>query len=85
MAAAVLPATGSGPDDHGRPGSPGPARATPPVLLGQQVIGVAVDEQLDKHRVHAVPPRPATASLIPGATTAESRVWAVRYGWPTQE
>src|SRR6516164_297451 len=58
----VLPATGGGPDHHGRPGSPGPARAAPPVLLGRQIIGVALDEQLDKHRVHDVPPGPSAAS-----------------------
>ena len=51
-AAAALPGAGGGPDDHGRPGSPGPGHAAPPVLLGEQVIGVGLDEQLSEHRVH---------------------------------
>jgi hypothetical protein len=48
----ALPGAGGGPDDHGRPGSPGPGYAAPPVLLGEQVIGVGLDEQLSEHRVH---------------------------------
>jgi hypothetical protein len=48
----VLSVAGGGPDDHGRPGSPGPGHAAPPVLLGEQVIGVSLDEQLSEHRVH---------------------------------
>jgi hypothetical protein len=32
--------------------------AAPPVVLGCQVIGVGVDEQLFEHRVHGVPPQP---------------------------
>ena len=62
----VLPVTGGGPDGHGRSGSPGPPRAAPPVLLGQQVIGVGLDEQLHEHRVHNVPPGPAAASACAG-------------------
>jgi hypothetical protein len=34
----------AGPDDHGRPGLPGPARAAPLVVFGGQVIGAGVDE-----------------------------------------
>src|SRR6516225_7767251 len=52
----VLPVW-SGPDDHGWPGSPGPAHAALPILLGRQVIGVGLDKQLFEHRVHAVPPQ----------------------------
>jgi hypothetical protein len=53
----LLAVAGGGPDDQGRAGSPGPADAALPVLLGQQVIGVGLDEQLFEHRVHDVPPR----------------------------
>jgi hypothetical protein len=42
----MLPVTGGGPYGHGGPGSPGPARMAPLVLLGHQVIGVGFDEQL---------------------------------------
>jgi hypothetical protein len=43
-AAIMLPVTGGGPHGHGRSASPGPARMAPPVLLGEQVIGVGFDE-----------------------------------------
>jgi hypothetical protein len=36
----------------GRPGSPGPGHAPSPVLLGPQVSGVGLEEQLFEHRVH---------------------------------
>ena len=32
-------------------------RPPPPVLLGQQVILIGLDEQLNEQRVHDVPPR----------------------------
>ena len=48
----VLPSTSGGPDDHGRPGSPAPGHTAPAVLLGQQISGVGLDEQLFEHRVH---------------------------------
>ena len=51
----MLPWAGGGPDGHGRPGSPGPVPAAPPIVPGGQVIGV--DEQLFEHRVHDVPPQ----------------------------
>jgi len=64
-AAIMLPVTGCVPHGHGRSDSPGPARMAPPrVLLGQDVIGVGLDEQLYEHRVHDVPPGPAAASLV---------------------
>ena len=62
---------GAGPYDHDRPGSPRPARAAPPVLLGRQVFGIGLDKQLHKHRVHEVPP--GSASLVPGPLSSESR------------
>src|SRR5262249_39478573 len=83
-AAAVLLATGGGPDGHGRPGSKGPARAAPPVLLGRQVISVGLDEPLDKHRGHDVPPRPAAASLVPGPLLLSPGYGPVRYGRPAR-
>jgi hypothetical protein len=73
-----LPDTGGRPDDHRRPGTPGPARPAPPILREQQVIGVGLDEQLYEHRVHGVPPRP-TAACRAWAAVVESRYHAVRY------
>ena len=64
----ALPVTG-GSDDQGRPRPPGPAYAVPPVLLGQQVIGIGLDEQLFEHRVHDVPPRVGSCILGAGAGT----------------
>ena len=52
-----VPPGWSGPDDHGWPGSPGPAHAALPILPGRQVIGVGLDKQLFEHRVHDVPPQ----------------------------
>jgi hypothetical protein len=40
----MLPVTAGRPHGHGLPGSPGPARMAPPILLGRQVIGVSFDE-----------------------------------------
>jgi hypothetical protein len=53
-----IPITGGGPHDCGRSVAPGPARAAPIVLhLGQQIIGVGLDEQLHERRMHDAPPR----------------------------
>jgi hypothetical protein len=64
-----MPVTGGGPQGYGRPIAPGPARAAPPdFLLGQQIVGVGVDEQLHEHRMHDVlPPGPAA---VPAACRA---------------
>ena len=52
-----IPITGDGPHDNGRSIAPGPARAAPlDLLLGQQIIGVGLDEQLHEHRMHDAPP-----------------------------
>src|SRR6266705_1827521 len=48
-----IPITGGRPHDDGRPVAPGLARAAAPVLLlGQQIIGVGLDEQLHERRMH---------------------------------
>ena len=54
-----IPITGGRPHDCGRSIAPGPARAAPLdlLLLGQQIIGVGLDEQLHEHRMHDAPPR----------------------------
>ena len=53
-----IPITGGGPHDHGRPMALGSACAAPlDLLLGQQIIGVGLDEQLHEHRMHDALPR----------------------------
>jgi len=54
-----IPVTGGGPHKYGRrPIAPGPARAAPlGLLLGQQIIGVGLEEQLHEHRMHDALPR----------------------------
>jgi hypothetical protein len=55
---APRPITGGGPHDYGGAIALGPARAAPlGLILGQQVIGVGLDEQFHEHRVHDAPPR----------------------------
>jgi hypothetical protein len=81
----MLPVSGGGPHGHGQSGSPGPARMAPPVLLGQQIIGVGFDEQLYEHRVHDVPPGPEAASLVGGPLLLSPGIWAIRYGGLNQE
>jgi hypothetical protein len=55
-----IPATGGGPDGYGRPIAPGPAHAAAlGLLLGQQIIGVGLDEQLHEHWMHDALPGPA--------------------------
>jgi hypothetical protein len=75
----VLPVTGGGPHGHGRPGAPGRARPAPPVLLGQQLIGVGFDEQRYEHRVHDVPFLLAAASLAGGPLLLSPGIRAVGY------
>jgi hypothetical protein len=76
----VAPLRFEGADDHDRSGSPGPAHAAPPVLLGHQVIGVGLEEQLYEHRVHDVPPQADGCILGYVERVAESRHRAVRDG-----
>jgi hypothetical protein len=50
--------TGGVPHDYGRPIALGPACTTQlNLLLGQQIIGVRLDEQLHEHRMHDAPSR----------------------------
>jgi hypothetical protein len=79
-AVTVLPVTDGGPHGHGLPGTPGRARPAPPVLLGQQVIGVGFDKQLYEHRMHDVSLLPAAASLADGPLLPSPGIRAVRYG-----
>ena len=61
-----IPIMTGGLHGYGRPIAPGPARAAPlGLLLGQQVIGVGLDEQLHEHRVHDAPsPLPRQAAVL---------------------
>jgi hypothetical protein len=54
-----------------------PGHAAPPVLLGEQVIGVGLDEQLPGHRVH----RGLLVVLVSGMTSC--RQLARHAGWPS--
>jgi hypothetical protein len=59
-----IPITGGGLYDYGWPIALGPARAAPlDLLLGQQIIGVGLDEQLHEHRMHDAP-SPGPAVLV---------------------
>jgi hypothetical protein len=56
--------TGGVPHDYGRPIALGPACTTQlNLLLGQQIIGVRLDEQLHEHRMHDAPLMQASGLL----------------------
>jgi len=68
---------GRRPDDHGRPGSPGPGHAAPPVLLGEQVIGSAwMNSCLNIGCI-------AVSSRYPVSGMTSCRQLARHAGWPS--